>query len=122
MSKIQDCFRNSSPVILIGNQMVYSSPFDYTYLLHLSRALDVINYLKKKQRKFLKGARENKCQISQNYILHMKFPEFYPCFHNSCEIWHLFSQAPIRNFLWCYHRSLITLLGLEIRKKECTII
>ena len=23
------------------------------------------------------GARENKCQISQHYILHMKFSEFY---------------------------------------------
>jgi len=32
------------------------------------------------------GARENKCQISQNYILHMKFSEFYLCFHNSYEI------------------------------------
>ena len=24
------------------------------------------------------GARENECQISQNYILHMKFLEYYP--------------------------------------------
>ena len=32
------------------------------------------------------SARENECQISQNYILHMKFSEFYLCFHNSCEI------------------------------------
>ena len=29
---------------------------------------------------------ENKCQISQNDILHMKFLEFYLCFHNFCEI------------------------------------
>ena len=32
------------------------------------------------------GARENESQISQNYILHMKFSEFYLCHHNSCEI------------------------------------
>ena len=32
------------------------------------------------------GARENKCQISQNDILHMKFLEFYLCFQNSFEI------------------------------------
>ena len=32
------------------------------------------------------GARENVCQISQNDILHMKFSEFYLCFHNSYEI------------------------------------
>ena len=31
--------------------------------------------------------RENECQISQNYILRMKFSEFYPCFHSSCETW-----------------------------------
>ena len=37
--------------------------------------------------------RENKGQISQNDTLHMKFSEFYLCFHNSCEIWHLFSRT-----------------------------
>ena len=31
------------------------------------------------------GARENEYQISQNYILHMKFSEFYLCNHNSCD-------------------------------------
>ena len=31
------------------------------------------------------------------------FSERYLFFHNSCSIWHLFSQAPIRNFLWCYY-------------------
>ena len=36
------------------------------------------------------SARENECQILQNYILHMKFSQFYLCFHNSCEIWHNF--------------------------------
>ena len=50
----------------------------------------------------------------------MKFLEFYLCFHNSCEIWHSFSQTPIRNFLWCYYR-LITSLTHEKRKKECNI-
>ena len=35
------------------------------------------------------GARENKCQISQNDNLHMKFSEFYLAwFYNSCEIWY----------------------------------
>ena len=32
------------------------------------------------------GARENESHISENYILRMKFSEFYLCFHNSCEI------------------------------------
>ena len=41
-------------------------------------------------------AQENKCQISQNDILHMKFSEFYLRFHNSCEICHLFSRASMR--------------------------
>ena len=41
--------------------------------------------------------------ISQNYTLHMKFSEFYLFFLNSCEIWHSFSQAPMRNFLWYYY-------------------
>ena len=31
------------------------------------------------------SGRENECQVSQNYILHMKFSEFYLCFHNSYE-------------------------------------
>ena len=53
----------------------------------------------------LMGARENKCQISQNDILRMKFSEFYLCFHISCEIYrHIFSQAPMRNCHWCYYR------------------
>ena len=32
------------------------------------------------------SAQKNECQISQNDILHMKFSEFYLCFHNSREI------------------------------------
>ena len=63
-------------------------------------------------------ARENECQISQNYILHMKFSELYLCFHNSCEIWRSFSRTPMRNFLWCSYRRLITSLGLGKCKKE----
>ena len=45
--------------------------------------------------KILMGVRENQFQISQNYILHMKFSEFYLCYHNSCEIWHslIFSDS-----------------------------
>ena len=45
------------------------------------------------------GARENECQISQIYILHMKYLEFYLCNHNSREIWHSFSRSSMRNFL-----------------------
>ena len=30
--------------------------------------------------------------------------DIYLCFHNSCEIWHLFSLGPMRNSLWCYYR------------------
>ena len=38
------------------------------------------------ERETVEQARQNDCQISQNYILHMKFSEFFLCFHNSCEI------------------------------------
>ena len=64
------------------------------------------------------GARENECQISQNYIFHMKLSGIYLCFHNSCEIWHSLSRTPMRNFLWCYYRWLITSLGLKNVKKN----
>ena len=67
-------------------------------------------------------SRENECQISQNYILHMKFLEFYLYNHNSCEIWHLFSRTSMRNFLWCYYRWFITSLALEKCKKECNVL
>ena len=53
--------------------------------------------------------------------LHMKFLEFYPCFHNSCEIWHSFSRTPMRNFLWWYYRWQITSLALEKCKKKNAI-
>ena len=39
------------------------------------------------------GTLENESQIGQNYILHIKFLEFYLYNHNSCEIWHLFSPT-----------------------------
>ena len=32
---------------------------------------------------------------SQNDVFNMKFSEFYLCFRYSCEIWHLFSRAPV---------------------------
>ena len=75
------------------------------FFLHFSRAIEVISYLWKHQRKRMSNARKNECQISQHSdILHRKFSEFYLCFQNYCEIWHLFSQAPIRNSLGCYYR------------------
>ena len=37
------------------------------------------------------------------------------------EIWHLFSHAPLTNFLWCYYRWLITYLGIENVKEECNM-
>ena len=33
--------------------------------------------------------------------------------HNSREIWYSFSRTPLRNFLWCYCRWLITSLALQ---------
>ena len=39
------------------------------------------------------GVQENKCEISQNDFLHVKFSEFYLCFHNSYEIWYWFSRV-----------------------------
>ena len=50
----------------------------------LKMLLVICNNTKKKS---LMAARENECQILQNYILHMKFSELYLCFHNCCEIW-----------------------------------
>ena len=49
------------------------------------------------------GAQENKCQTPQNDILHMKFTEFYLCFHNSCEIGHSFSWALNKTSLKPYY-------------------
>ena len=62
-------------------------------------------------------ARENECQISENYILHMKFSEFYLCFHNSCEI----SRTPMRNLFWCYYRWLINLTSTQTYLK-CVLV
>ena len=42
----------------------------------------------------------------------------YLYFHNSCEIWHTLPRTPMRNFLWCYYRWLITSLALEKCKKR----
>ena len=67
-------------------------------------------------------ARENECQISQSYILHMKFQEFHLSNHSSFEIWHSFCRTPMRNFLWCYERWLITSLAFEKYEKECNIL
>ena len=39
------------------------------------------------------GAQENECQISENYVFHMRFSELYQCFHNSCEIWQSSSRT-----------------------------
>ena len=47
-------------------------------------------------------ARENVRQIVHNDILHMKISEFYLCFHNSCEIWHLFSRAHMMDSVLIY--------------------
>ena len=68
------------------------------------------------------GARENECQITQNYILHTKFLEFYLYNHNSCEIWHFIFPNFHEKFFWCYHRWFITSLALEKCKKECNIL
>ena len=63
------------------------------------------------------GARENVCQIWQNYILHMRFSEFYLCNNNSWEIWLSFSGTSMRNFLWCYYRRFIMSLAFKKCKK-----
>ena len=34
----------------------------------------------------------------------------------------MFSWAPVKNFLWCYYRQLITSIALEKCKKECNIV
>ena len=68
------------------------------------------------------GTRENECQISQNYILHMKFSEFYLWNLSSCQIWHSFSRTSMRNFLWGYYRWFITSLALQKCKKKNAIL
>ena len=51
------------------------------------------------------------CEPKKTNFKSFKFHEtkshawwFYLCFLNSCEIWNLFSLAPIRNCLWCHYR------------------
>ena len=39
-----------------------------------------------------------------------------------CEIWHSFSQAPMKDFLWCYYTWLIASLALEKCKKEYSML
>ena len=68
--------------------------------LHFWRAKDVIS--QKMNVKFHKIT-----SFTWNFL------EIYLCFHNSCEIWHSFSRTPMRNFLWCYYRLLITSVALE---------
>ena len=43
--------------------------------------------------------------------------KIFVCKMSFCEIWHLFSRAPKRNFLWCYYRWLIYSLALELKVK-----
>ena len=65
------------------------------------------------------------CQISWNYILHIKFLRIFPlCFHNSCEIWHSLSWTAMRNFLCCYYRLLILTYIFSPWKmeNECNIL
>ena len=64
------------------------------------------------------GARENKCQISQNDILHIFFSEFYLGFHSSCEI----GQGPMKNCLWCYCRKLIISIVLALKSLKRAIL
>ena len=52
----------------------------------------------------------------------MKFQEFHLSNHSSFEIWHSFCRTPMRNFLWCYYRWLITSLAFEKYEKECNIL
>ena len=59
---------------------------------------------------------------SQNEKMKSYAWRFYLCFLNFCEIWNIFSRAPIRNCLWCYYRWLITSIALEKCKKECDIV
>ena len=67
------------------------------------------------------GALENECQISKNYVLHVKFLDFNLYNHNSCEIWHLFSRTSMRNFLLVL-LEMITSSALEKCKKESNIL
>ena len=89
--------------------------------LHFSRAIDVISICNNTKENFLREPEKIKVK-SQKRHLHMQFSEFYLFFHNSCEIWHLFSRALTRNSLWCYYRELITAIALEKCKKKSDIV
>ena len=43
------------------------------------------------------------------------------CEMSFCEIWHLFSQALIRNILWCYYRWLTTCIALVKCKRNAVL-
>ena len=68
------------------------------------------------------GAQENECQISQNYILHMKFSEFYLCNHNSCNKSSVVTPKKISYGSARKWMSNFTSLALEKCKKECNIV
>ena len=68
-------------------------------------------------------ARENECQISQNYILHMKFLKFYLYIIPILVKFDIhFLRLPWEIFFSVTADDLITSLALEKCKKECNIL
>ena len=80
-------------------------------LKHTIRSfLDCVTGTKKLDHYTLYKNKLQKLQISQIEILRMMI---LPCFISSCDIWNLFSRAPMRNCLWCYYRKQTTPIALE---------
>jgi len=63
-----------------------------------------------------------------NFEVHMKhlkvlMMKFYLFWHNSSELWYLFSRVPMGNcFIWCYFRQLFLSLAFRKCKKDCNIL
>ena len=48
--------------------------------------------------------------------------KFCLCFHNTSELWNLFSLIPVRNCFRCYFRQLFMYLALRTFKNDCKIL
>ena len=104
-------------ILLVDKNLVHNLK---NIAIFFSRAIDVISICNNTKENFLREPEKIKVK-SQKRHLHMQFSEFYLFFHNSFEIWHLFSRALTRNSFWCYYRELITAIALEKCKKKAIL-
>ena len=74
-----------------------------TFFLHFSRAIGIIYYSVITQKTISHGS-QKKINVKFHKNCENRMSENFMCKMPFCEIWHSFSWAPIRNFLWCYYR------------------